>query len=100
MKDRRKKWVKRHLREGRCSKCGERRLPGSKRYCLKHLEDDRERKRVKLEMKPWRIGGPGRPPINASALYVAQQATITIPSAAIVGASTSPTTPSGANATG
>lgn len=52
---------------GLCLLCPEVRHPKSAVYCPTHLIQARIRQRKRLGVKPWRPGGPGRPPIRGRA---------------------------------
>jgi hypothetical protein len=43
-----------------CAACGQNAV--SKRFCLMHLLEHRERERARVGGGAWRPGGPGRPP--------------------------------------
>jgi hypothetical protein len=57
-------YQKRHAQEGLCQRCAEPVAPGSKNSCPRHLQQDRERKRVSLGLKPWQAGQRGRRPLG------------------------------------
>lgn len=47
---------------GLCGRCGKKRDCASKRYCEACAKQYQMRMRARTGSKPWRPGGPGRPP--------------------------------------
>lgn len=52
----------RRVADGLCGRCGKPRDCESKRYCERCAKDLQVRMRERTGSKPWRPGGPGRPP--------------------------------------
>lgn len=57
---RQRKWQKKKVAEGKCSKCSEPLF--DKELCKKHYLNKKIRQRESQGSEPWVEGGPGRPP--------------------------------------
>lgn len=51
---------------GLCAQCGRNMHPKSVHLCLRCLQMKREFKRLSTGCQPWRPGGRGRPPVEAT----------------------------------
>lgn len=61
---------------GLCAKCARACATTSRRYCARHLESTREYDRDRKRCRPWRRGGPGRPPYTIATLTIEKQKTM------------------------
>lgn len=63
-KSRQQLWAERQNAQGKCRLCNRPLDPTSRSFCAAHLDAVRTRCRTNKGCKPWRPGGPGRPPIR------------------------------------